>query len=172
MKDRFIRVISPPALIAVLVLDGAVIWFAYFSVKKLTENVSAYSVIFAAVELFAIVVGVLVSREIIAQGVKFDSEKMVFTAIDDDNTYRYDEIESVETEKDTKLSFKKNFYDRRSHITLYLTDDRVATIDIGFTTKKTLKKIENEINARTAALPRAESETDNSEPTDNKNCEN
>lgn len=51
MKNKFYRIISPVTFLVVLVLDISVIAYAVFAVKKLLENLSVYSVIFAIIDL-------------------------------------------------------------------------------------------------------------------------
>ena len=129
MKNKFYRIISPVTFLVVLVLDISVIAYAVFAVKKLLENLSVYSVIFAIIDLFAIVVGALVSKYVISQGIVFND----------------DDIASIKINKDTKASLKKNFNDRQSQIIIEEKDGKVTTVDIGLTSMKKLKKIENEI---------------------------
>ena len=139
MKNKFYRIISPVTFLVVLVLDISVIAYAVFAVKKLLENLSVYSVIFAIIDLFAIVVGALVSKYVISQGIVFNETSFEFTALD------YDDIASIKINKDTKASLKKNFNDRQSQIIIEEKDGKVTTVDIGLTSMKKLKKIENEI---------------------------
>lgn len=68
MKNKFYRIISPVTFLVVLVLDISVIAYAVFAVKSF-GNLSVYSVIFAIIDLFAIVVGALVSKYVISQGI-------------------------------------------------------------------------------------------------------
>ena len=136
MKNKFYRIISPVTFLVVLVLDISVIAYAVFAVKKLLENLSVYSVIFAIIDLFAIGVGALVSKYVISQGIVFN---------DENNIFNYDDIASIKINKDTKASLKKNFNDRQSQIIIEEKDGKVTTVDIGLTSMKKLKKIENEI---------------------------
>ena len=145
MKNKFYRIISPVTFLVVLVLDISVIAYAVFAVKKLLENLSVYSVIFAIIDLFAIVVGALVSKYVISQGIVFNETSFEFTALDENNIFNYDDIESIKINKDTKASLKKNFNDRQSQIIIEEKDGKVTTVDIGLTSMKKLKKIENEI---------------------------
>lgn len=89
------------------------------------------------------------SREVISNGVKFGENEFEFTAIDENGTFKYDEIKSVKGEKDNSVSFKKNFIDRFSHICIETTDGSTTTIDLGLTTTNKLNKVVNEIKART-----------------------
>ena len=145
MKNKFYRIISPVTFLVVLVLDISVIAYAVFAVKKLLENLSVYSVIFAIIDLFAIGVGAVVSKYVISQGIVFNETSFEFTALDENNIFNYDDIASIKIYKDTKASLKKNFNDRQSQIIIEEKDGKVTTVDIGLTSMKKLKKIENEI---------------------------
>ena len=71
---------------------------------------------------------------------------MEFTGIDENNLFGYEEIEEIETYHDTKASLTKNFVDRHALIIITKKDETVTTIDIGLTTKGTLKKIKKELS--------------------------
>ena len=58
-----------------------------------------------------------------------------------------DDVENIKIHKDTKASLKKNFNDRQSQVIITLKNGGVVTVDIGLTSMKKLKKIENEINS-------------------------
>lgn len=148
MKDKFFRIISPVTLTVVTVLDAAIVVFAAFSVKKLLSFANFYAILFGICELFALVMAVLVTKDVLTQGIKFSDTQLEFTHIDVDNIFSYDEILSVETQKDVKASLVKNFRDRQSKVILNLTDDRTVTVDIGITTNKTLKAVSDEIISR------------------------
>lgn len=148
MKDKFIRVVSPIAVAIMLVLDAAVIYFSYFSVFKIIDHRDFYSITFGVLILFALIVAIFVNKEILTQGIKFDSKQVEFTAIDENNIFSYKDIEKVTTEKDDKASLIKNFVDRQSKIIIELKEDKIVTIDIGLTTKRALQKIEDEFEAR------------------------
>lgn len=145
MKKKFIRIISPITLIVIVLLDIAVIGFAFFSVKKIIEVQNLYSIFFAVIEILAIIVAVLVTKETICNGIVFYEDKFEFTGIDDKNIFLYSDIAEIETYKDTKASLKKNFIDRHSLIIITLNDDTVATVDIGLTSKKILTKFKKEL---------------------------
>ena len=146
MKNKLYRIISPVTLLVVLALDAATVAYAVFAVKKLIQNVSVYSVLFAIIDLFAIVVAVLVSKYVVSQGIVFGDETFEFTAHDENNVFNYDDVENIKIHKDTKASLKKNFNDRQSQVIITLKNGGVVTVDIGLTSMKKLKKIENEIN--------------------------
>lgn len=148
MKEKFIRVLSPFTLGFVIVLDAAVIGFAYYAVQKLSYQVSTINVIFAFIDVIAIIVAVLVTKEVLTNGVKFRDDEVEFTGIDDNNLFDYDDIIKIDYSKDNKASLKKNFIDRYSSIIIYLKDESVVTIELGLTTNGTLKKIVNELNLR------------------------
>ena len=134
MKNKLYRIISPVTLLIVLALDAATVAYAVFAVKKLIQNVSVYSVLFAIIDIFAIVVAVLVSKYVVSQGIVFGDET-------------FDDVENIKIHKDTKASLKKNFNDRQSQVIITLKNGGVVTVDIGLTSMKKLKKIENEINS-------------------------
>ena len=148
MKERFFRILSPITLAVVAVLDAAVIEYAIFALKKVIELHRANMIIFLACDLVALIVAVLVTKEVISNGIKFYDDEMEFTGLDSDNIFAYDDIISVETHKDTAPSFVKNFIDRHSQIILNLKDDKTVTVDIGLTTKGTLEKAAEEIRSR------------------------
>ncbi|MCH5315119.1 MAG: hypothetical protein J1E81_04325 [Eubacterium sp.] len=145
MKEKFIRILSPIALAVIAILDIAVVGYGIFAVVKISQAASTKAIFFLAAEVVAIVIAALVTKEELSQGVKFYDDELEFTAIDNDNIFNYADIASVETEKDTKPSFVKNFVDRSSKIILTLKDERVVTIDIGMTTKNCVEKIAQEI---------------------------
>lgn len=145
MKEKFVRIISPITLAVVLILDVATIGYAVFAIKKIINYPSVNAIIFAACDFVAIIVAVLVTRQILSNGIKLYDDEVEFTGLDDGNIFAYEDIISVETEKDTKASFVKNFNDRQSKIILNLKDDKTVTIDIGLTSKAALEKIADEI---------------------------
>lgn len=148
MKDKFIRILSPIQIFVVGLLDIAVIGYAIFAVKTLTKRQATSVIFFAACVVLALIVAVLVTKEIVSHGVKFHDDELEFTGIDNDNIFAYDDIVKVETEKDEKASLVKNFVDRQSKIIFTLKDERVVTVYIGITTKSTLKKVSDEIISR------------------------
>lgn len=148
MKDKFIRVISPITLLVVGVLDIAVIGFAVFTVKKIIEFTTVFVIIFAIFEAFAIIVAVLVTKEVLIHGVVFRENELEFTALDENNIFTYSDIISVKAERFDKASLIKNFNDRHSNLIFTLSNDRIVTVDIGLTSKKTLNRIYDEIQLR------------------------
>lgn len=148
MKDKFLRILSPITLVVVAILDAAVIGYGIYAIKRLIAVQNATIIIFAVCDLAALIIAALVTKEVLSNGVKFYGDEMEFTGLDNDSIFAYADIEKVETEKDTKPSFVKNFVDRQSKVILTLKDERVVTIDVGLTTKNGLKKIEDEINNR------------------------
>lgn len=145
MKEKFIRILSPVSLAVIAILDIAVIGYGIFAVIKVADAASTKTIFFLAAEIFAMVIAALVTKEELTHGVKFYDDELEFTAIDNDNVFSYADIVSVETQKDTKASFVKNFIDRSSRIILTLKDERVVTIDIGITTKNCVEKLAAEI---------------------------
>lgn len=148
MKNKFLRILSPITLVVVAILDAAVIGYGIYAIKRLIAVQNATIIIFAVCDLAALIIAALVTKEVLSNGVKFYGDEMEFTGLDNDSIFAYADIEKVETEKDTKPSFVKNFVDRQSKIILTLKDERVVTIDVGLTTKNGLAAIEKEINER------------------------
>ena len=148
MKDKFLRILSPITLAVVAILDAAVIGYGIYAIKRLIAVQNTTIIIFALCDLAELIIAVLVTKEVLSNGVKFYSDEMEFTGLDKDSIFAYADIEKVETEKDTKPSFVKNFIDRQSKVILTLKDERVVTVDVGLTTKNGLAAIEKEINER------------------------
>ena len=148
MKDKFLRILSPITLAVVAILDAAVIGYGIYAIKRLIAVQNTTIIIFAICDFAALIIAVLVTKEVLSNGVKFYSDEMEFTGLDNDSVFAYTDIEKVETEKDTKPSFVKNFADRQSKVILTMKDERVITIDVGLTTKNGLAAIEKEINER------------------------
>lgn len=148
MKEKFIRLLSPVRIGVVALLDAFALGYGIFAVKKLIENPRASVIFFAVCDVAAIILAALVTKEVLSNGVKFYDDELEFNGLDNDNVFAYDDIEGVETVKDTKASLVKNFTDRQSKVILTLKDGRVVTVDIGLTTKKGLNAVEEEINNR------------------------
>lgn len=148
VKDKFIRVLSPITAAVILLLDVSVIAYGVFAIKKVVELRSTAAIFFAAVEVAAIIIAVLVTRETLRNGVIFREDEFEFTGLDDNNIFDYNDIENVESFKDTTPSLVKNFIDRHSVLTITLKEDKVVTIDIGLSPKYTLDLIHKEICQR------------------------
>lgn len=148
MKDRFIRVISPFTSLVAVLLDVAVIYYLVYLINNFNKNINAWTIMFLVIEVLAIGIAIAVSVEAFKHGVKFSQKQMEFTGIDDNNVFEYENIDHVEISRDTKVSLRKNFVDRYSHILIYTKDENVTTITLGLTTSKTLNKICDEINTR------------------------
>jgi len=148
VQDKFIRIISPISLPAVLLFDGAVGYYFVVAFKKILEDESVFSALFLIIQIVAVVIAFLTTREVLRHGVKITDKSVEFTALDSNNKVFFDEIERVEVLKDTKASLKKNFVSRYSSLIFYLSDDTVLTVELGITTKKKLALIEQEITSR------------------------
>lgn len=145
MKQKFIRILSPITFAVVVTLDIAVIGFGIFAIKKMITDQSAAVIFFTIVEIFAIIVGALVTKEILKNGVIFYEDKFEFNGIDDKNIFTYESVSEIEIYHDTSASLSKNFIDRHALIIITANDKIVTTVDIGLATKKTLKKIKKEL---------------------------
>ena len=148
MKDKFVMCLSPITAGVAFVMAVAVVFNAYFCFTKVSEGFDWKVGVYVLVEIVAAVVVALMIKEVFKTGVRFTSDKAEFTGVDENNMFEYSHIKKIQTGRDTKASLKKNFVDRYSHIIIFLDDDSVVTIELGLTTKRTLKKIENEFNAR------------------------
>lgn len=147
MKKDFLRIISPFSVFIAAVLDVGSIWLTVFVIKDLTSgNADTMSIIFAVMVVFAVILSALFTKEIFSNGIIFYDDRCEFNAIDNDNVVYYKDIESVEEYKDTKASLRKGFTERNSLIIFNLKSDTVHTINIGFTTGRTLKKAIEKIN--------------------------
>lgn len=147
MKKDFFRIVSPFSVFIAAMLDVGSIWFTVFVIKDFKSgNADTLSIIFAVMVVFAVILSVLFTKEIFSNGIIFYDDRCEFNAIDNDNIIYYRDIDSVEDYKDTKASLRKGFTERNSLIIFNLRNDTVHTINIGFTTKRTLKKAIEKIN--------------------------
>lgn len=148
MKDKFIRCVSPIEVIISFVVEASGIGFLVYAIKELKGRTDFYAAVFYIVTVFAIVLGFFMIKQAFSQGVIFYSDNLEFTDIDDANVFEYKKIKSVDSYKDTKVSFKKKVVERFSLIIIELDDGTSVTITLGYTTKRTLNKIVNEIKSR------------------------
>lgn len=148
MKDKFIRCVSPIEVIISFVVEASGIGFLVYAIKELKGRTDFYAAVFYIVTVFAIVLGFFMIKQAFSQGVIFYSDKLEFTDIDNANIFEYKKIKSVDSYKDTKVSFKKKVVERFSLIIIELDDGTSVTITLGYTTKRTLNKIVNEIKSR------------------------
>lgn len=148
MKDKFIRCVSPIEVIISFVVEASGIGFLAYAIKELKGRTDFYAAVFYIVTVFAIVLGFFMIKQAFSQGVIFYSDNLEFTDIDNANVFEYKKIKSVDSYKDTKVSFKKKVVERFSLIIIELDDGTSVTITLGYTTKRTLNKIVNEIKSR------------------------
>lgn len=148
MKDKFIRCVSPVEVIISFVVEASGIGFLVYAIKELKGRTDFYAAVFYIVTVFAIVLGFFMIKQAFSQGVIFYSDNLEFTDIDNANIFEYKKIKSVDSYKDTKVSFKKKVVERFSLIIIELDDGTSVTITLGYTTKRTLNKIVNEIKSR------------------------
>lgn len=148
MKDKFIRCVSPIEVIISFAVEASSIGFLVYAIKELKGRTDFYAAVFYIVTVFAIVLGFFMIKQAFSQGVIFYSDNLEFTDIDNANIFEYKKIKSVDSYKDTKVSFKKKVVERFSLIIIELDDGTSVTITLGYTTKRTLNKIVNEIKSR------------------------
>jgi len=151
MKDKTIRIISPVVTAIIAILDAAVLGYGIFAVVKLIQQIGTMSIIFAVIEVFALVVAILVSKEVLSNSVIFRDDEAEFTGVDDNNVILYDEVKEIEAYKDTAASLTKNFDMRHALIMFTMKDKKVNTIDLGIVANSTINKILDEFKARTNA---------------------
>lgn len=187
MKDKKIQIISPAVAIIVAILDLAVLGYGIFAVVKLVEKISSLSIIFAVLEVFALVIAFLISKEVLSNGVIFRDDEAEFTGVDDNNIITYDDVQEIEAYKDTAASLTKNFDMRHALIMFTMKDKKVNTIDLGLMPNSTINKILDEFRKRTNAESinfnqvkkaeilgrrKKEDETETSEEAENEDSEN
>ena len=148
MKDKFIRCVSPIEVIISFAVEASGIGFLVYAIKELKGRTDFYAAVFYIVTVFAIVLGFFMIKQAFSQGVIFYTDNLEFTDIDNANIFEYKKIKSVDSYKDTKVSFKKKVVERFSLIIIELDDGTSVTITLGYTTKRTLNKIVNEIKSR------------------------
>lgn len=148
MRDKFIRTPSPLSLTVIggfmpvsLIMTGT-------AVHILLARRDFYTVAFTVIAGLAFILSLFVFRSVMKNGIRFGESEMEFTGLDENNLYRYEDIEKAEFYKDTKASLKKNLVERYSSIILYLRDGTVATVELGLTSKRKNKIIEAELTKR------------------------
>lgn len=151
MKDKTIRIISPAVTVITAILDAAVLGYGVFAVVKLIQQFGTMSVIFAVIEVFALIVAVFVTKEVLSNGVIFRDDEAEFTGVDDNNIITYDDVKEIEAYKDTAASLTKNFDMRHALIMFTMKNKKVNTIDLGIISNGTINKILDEFKARTDA---------------------
>ncbi len=145
MNKKQIKILSPLTMLAVLLLDLSVVAVTVFAIIKLLEEVGPMSIAFAFMDLMAVIIAILVSKEVVSNKIVFTETGFELIGLDNDNKYEYKDIEKIEYDKDEKASFVKNFNDRHAMLILHLRDNKLASIDLGLITKKRLLTIAREI---------------------------
>ena len=148
MKDKFIPCVSPLSLFVIALFDIASLVMTVFAVKGIIHRPNIYNIAFFVIMVVDIVTALLATKSLMKNGVRFKENEVEFTALDNNNIYAYNDIERADFYKDTKASLKKNFVSRYSSIIFYLKDGSVATVELGLTSKRKLRIIEEEIKKR------------------------
>lgn len=164
MKEKKVKILSPMQLIVVGILDIAVIVLGIMAIKKIIIFANMQNIFFIVCEVFALIIAILTTKEILSHSVIFRDDEFEFTGIDENNLFEYENVVGIEAEKDEAPSFIKNMIDRESKLTLKLKNEQEITINLGFTTKNTLQQICDEICDRIGI----EKITVNSNPAPNK----
>lgn len=148
MKN-FINTASILTLLVVAALDCGVAYFFKFAVKKIiTGEDTGIAVLFAVMMAFALFVAIKVTIDQFRTGIEFREKECIFNGLDSDNTFPYAAIIKVETEKDEKVSFIKNFIDKSGFIKIETTDGRIHIINLGTLSKRRLMEIKTQIELR------------------------
>ena len=145
MKNRFIRTLSPITAVVISVLDIAVAFFAVLSVSFFKTEGGLRPYIFLALEIFAVIVAILVTKEVLLGGIVFREDEIEFNMIDEDNVFLYEDIAKVEIYKDNSASLTKNFNDRHALITIETKDGNAHPLDAGLIDVKKVKSIKKEL---------------------------
>ncbi len=148
MENKFIRTLSPITLTVTIAFDAAAVCYSLFAVQKIKQNVDKWTVLFVIIMFFAVAIAIGMTAGVLKTGVILRQDEVEFNGLDDNNIFKYKEIESIDTSRDVKLSLRKNFVDRYSVIILKLNDGSVVTLELGLTTGRKLKKIKAEIENR------------------------
>ena len=156
MKNKLIRTISPITLAIVSAFDAATVGYVIFAIQKFKTGYDGWTIVFGIIMVFALLLGVFLTLDVIKTGVVFREDELEFNSVDENNVFKYTDIENVETSRDEKASLRKNFVDRYSMVIIHLKDGSVVTVELGLTTGKKLTKIrteiENRIKSSTAGL--------------------
>ena len=150
-ENKTIRIISPVVTAVIIILDAAILGYGIFAVVKLIQQFGTMSIIFAVIEVFALIIAILVTKEVFSNGVIFRDDEAEFTGVDDNNVILYDDVKEIEAYKDTAASLTKNFDMRHALIMFTLKDKKVNTIDLGIVSNKTINAILEEFKSRTDA---------------------
>lgn len=148
MKNKLIRTISPITLAIVSAFDAATVGYAIFAIQKFKTGYDGWTIVFGIIMVFALLLAVFLTLDVIKTGVVFREDELEFNSVDDNNVFKYADIENVETSRDEKASLRKNFVDRYSMVIIHLKDGSVVTVELGLTTGKKLTKIRTEIENR------------------------
>ncbi|MGN0531834.1 MAG: hypothetical protein ACI4IN_03460 [Eubacterium sp.] len=148
MKNKLIRTISPITLAIVLAFDAATIGYVIYAIQKFKTGYDGWTIVFGIIMIFALLLAIFLTLDVIKTGVIFRENELEFNSVDDNNVFKYTDIEKVETSRDVKASLRKNFVDRYSMVIIHLRDGSVVTIELGLTTGKKLTKIRTEIENR------------------------
>lgn len=148
MKNRFIRIMPPSSFIIALLCDITSVIILFTAVIRIIHRAEFIYICLAIIGTALLFIGILTTKELLSCGVSFKEDVLIFTGLDKNNEYRYKEISEIETYKDTKASLRKTLVERYSSVIIHLKNGDVATVELGITTKRKLKRIENEINER------------------------
>lgn len=146
---KFINTASLLTFLVVVLLDCGTAYFFKFAIKKIiTGERSGTAILFAVMMAFALFIAIKVTIDQCKTGVEFHKDACVFNGIDSDNRFVYDDIKSVDIEKDEKISFIKNFTDRSGLLKIETREGRIHILNLGTLSRKRLLTIKKQISMR------------------------
>lgn len=148
MKDKFIRIISPITAAVAALLDCAAVFLCVMVIQKIGNKLDFWQISFCIITVASVIIAVLYTKEVFSNGVNFRENVVEFVGIDEDNILEYSHIVKAESYKDTKASFKKKITERFSLLIIALDDGTQVTVNLGYTTNKTLNRILSNLNSR------------------------
>ena len=146
MKNKFIRIIQPLSCLSLAALIICSLILLYIAVKLVISSVSFYSVCIVIISVTVLITACVSLIRSMRHGVTFDDSAFSFSDLDGENEFGYFYVEKAEGHRDAKVSFKKSFTDRYSSVIIHLKDGSAVTVELGYTTKRNLDKIVDEIN--------------------------
>ena len=148
MEDKFIRTVPPLSLAIIAVFDAVSLFFCGLAAVALWRERTFFTAAFMLMMLVDIVIAVRATHNVWQSGVLFEQDAVPFTALDGNNGFRYNEVNSAEVYKDSRVSLKKTYTERYSSVILHLTDCSTVTVELGATTKKKLRPSDLKLQER------------------------
>lgn len=146
---KFINTASMLTFLVIALLDCGVAFFFIFAMKEIIKGErTGVAALFTVMMLFALFIAIKVTLDQCKTGVEFHTTQCIFNNLDSDNSFPYSEIKKVETEKDEKVSFIKNFIDRSALLKITTKNGRVHIINLGTLSRRRLERLRRQIELR------------------------